>query len=71
METVITECLKFDTLEGTPPNIHVPSRRPSHKEPMDWNNEQAVANTKGILTGTASTNRVPQQTIERIVSIAS
>jgi hypothetical protein len=38
---------------------------------MDWNNEQAVANTKGILTGTASTNRVPQQTIERIVSIAS
>jgi len=38
---------------------------------MDWNHEQAVTNAKGILTGTASPNRVPQQTIERIVSIAS
>ena len=38
---------------------------------MDRNDEQAVADTKGILTGIASPNCLPQQTVKRIVSIGS
>lgn len=47
----------------------MPSRRSSHKESLDRDNEQATADTKGVLAGAPSPNRLPQQTVEGIVSM--